>query len=491
MDVLSQVRQTIRRHNLIARDETVVVGVSGGPDSVCLLHALMALRGELGFDLHVAHLNHQLRGADADADANFVGEMAAHWQLRLTSATRDVAGLARQYKLSVEEAARHARYGFLAEVAQANHGRTIAVAHNADDQAESVLMHFLRGSGTAGLRGMLYKSKLSDFRLHAAEAAHEPQLSLVRPLLDVPRTDVDRYCREHNLEPRMDASNLDTTFFRNRLRHELLPLLETYNPNIREILHRTADVVAAEVEIVRDATHRAWHRVVAANTGDMVRFRLAEWRSLPSALQRSTLREAIHRLRPSLRNINFVHVDAAVSQLQNARTGAQVTLPDGLRLVVEYDTFTIAPAARKTDLPDWPFLEVVAALPIVLPGTTPLPDLDWSFEASWEEGWSDEVFANPDPWTAYLDAGRAGTHLKIRTRRMGDVFHPQGMPAPVRLTDWMTNIKIPRRTRDRLPLVIAGDRIAWVAGFRIGQPFAVTRSTRRVLRLCFRHGSGN
>ncbi len=484
VDVLAEIRRAVRRFDLLPRGDTVVVGVSGGPDSLCLLHALNALRGELEVELHVAHLHHGLRGAEADADAQFVSALAAQWGLLCTVARHDVVALAREHKLSIEEAARHARYAFLAETAQSLDSHTVAVAHNADDQAESVLMHFLRGSGAAGLRGMLPKSDLAEFHISNLQFPIT-SIILIRPLLRVPRADVERYCREHDLRPRFDASNLDTTFFRNRLRHELLPLLEAYNPNIRQALRRTADVVTAEVEILRDAAGQAWRVAAISETGEAVTFNLSVWRDLPPAMQRATLRDAIHRLRPSLRNVNFVHVDDAVNQVNAARTGARASLPQRLMLSVDYDTFTIADSGYEPDLPDWPLLGVGQSMRVRAPGISPLPASEWSLEAAALDKWGDEVFANPDPWTAYLDGEAAGFDVSIRTRAPGDEFHPQGMPSPVRLTNWMTTVKIPRRARDRLPLIVAGGRIAWVAGYRVGQPFTVRARTQSVLRLSF------
>ena len=309
---------------------------------------------------------------------------------------------------------------------------------------------------------------------------------MIRPLLTVSRSEVERYCREHDLQPRFDTSNLDTTFFRNRLRHELLPLLETYNPNIREVLLRTAEVIAAEVEMLRDATGGAWRATLTSESDSAMTFDLGAWRDLPLAMRRATLREAIRRLRPSLRNINFVHVENAVVQLQHGPTGVRVTLPQGLMLTIGYQSFTITASAHVIDLPDWPLLSDGARLTLTVPGTIQLSASDWLLETTCLDRWSDQVFVNSDPWTAYLDANLAGPGLSIRVRQAGDVFHPQGMPTPARLTDWMTNAKIPQQVRDLLPLIIAGDRIAWVAGFRVGQPFIITPNTRRVLKLSFR-----
>ncbi len=259
-DLQPQFRDYIRRHGLLAAGEMIVVGVSGGPDSLCLLHLLRRLAPELALRLHVAHLNHGLRGPEADEDAEFVAELAACWGLPVTIGRADVAALAAQPGRSLEEAARLVRYAFLAEVADATGATTIAVGHNADDQAETVLMHFLRGSGVAGLRGMLPRAPLSDYRLGEPAAPRIPASPrlLVRPLLAIPRADIEAYCAAHSLAPRFDRSNEDTTFYRNRLRHELLPLLATYNPAIGETLARTAAVLAGDHEIVQAALDAAW-----------------------------------------------------------------------------------------------------------------------------------------------------------------------------------------------------------------------------------------
>ncbi|RLC71185.1 MAG: tRNA lysidine(34) synthetase TilS, partial [Chloroflexi bacterium] len=194
MRVLKQVRDTIERYHLLRTGETVVVGVSGGPDSLCLLHVLRQLSAELDLHLHVAHLHHRIRGEEADADAAFVAELAAEWGLPCTVEVRDVPRMAREKKLAVEEMARLVRYAFLAHLAHQIGARKIAVGHNADDQTETVLMHWLRGSGLAGLRGMLPRTPLRQFRLHLADLDLELEvwnLELSRPLLVVPRPDIE------------------------------------------------------------------------------------------------------------------------------------------------------------------------------------------------------------------------------------------------------------------------------------------------------------
>ena len=393
---MRQVRRTVEMHGLLADDVGVVVGVSGGPDSLCLLHVLLHLREVYNLRLHVAHLHHGARGADADADAEFVAALAGEWGLPVTVKRQDVPVLARRHKLAFEEAARRVRYGFLARVAREVGAGKIAVGHNADDQAETVLMHFLRGTGPAGLRGMLPLTPITDYRLLEPflqqDAGCEMQeadkvqrscvlppvsCTIIRPLLQVSRADVERYCAEHNLKPRFDRSNLDTTYFRNRLRHEFLPLLETYNPNIRARLCHTADVVAADYELLAQLAQQAWDSVQREGREAAVVFDRAAWRALPVALQRATLRRAAYRLRRTLRDVDFVHVESARSVAMDGETGAQATLPMGLELTVGYDALTIGDVGDAGPPPDEPLLWSGEPLAVPVPGAVELPDVEW------------------------------------------------------------------------------------------------------------------
>lgn len=485
---MDRVRETIARHKLLAAGETVVVGVSGGPDSLCLLHLLCRLRAEYDLSLHVAHLHHGQRGADADADAEFVRALAADWGLPCTVEHADVPALAAEHGLAFEEAARRARYAFLSRVAAEVGARTIAVGHNADDQAETVLMHFIRGSGLAGQRGMLPKTPLTDYRLLQYPIPNTQYPNLIRPLLSTPRADIEAYCATHGLRPRFDRSNLDTTYFRNWLRHEVIPLLETHNPNLREVLRRSAEVAAGDYALLRSLLEETWPRVVREE-GKGIAFDLATWRALPLGLQRSTLREAIHRLRRSLRNINFIHVEDAVRLAREGTTGQQAALPQGLMLTVGYERLTLADADAPASLPDWPLLEPGAAsLAVRIPGETPLPSSDWVLHAELLDcallpaGWQ----TNAHPWRAYLDVQAVAGGLWLRTRRPGDRFQPLGLGGrTVKLSDFLTNQKVPRPARARLPLLVGEGGILWVCGQRLDERARVGEATERALVLRF------
>jgi tRNA(Ile)-lysidine synthase len=492
VDTVSTVRHTIDRYGLLLPEETVVVGVSGGPDSLCLLHVLNRLSGEYRIELHVAHLNHRMRGSEADADAAFVARLAEEWGLPCTVEARDVPTLAREKKLSLEEAARRARYAFLAEVAEHAGAKRIAVGHNADDQTESVLMHWLRGAGLAGLRGMLPVIPLSDYRLLEEEDwgtrdKGQGAFTLIRPLLEVTRAEIEAYCAKHSLQPRFDRSNLDTTYYRNRLRHELIPYLEGYNPGIREVVRRSARVITDDYAYLRAELDRLWPQVVISESDKAIQFDLAAWRSLPISFQRSTLRQAIHRLRRSLRNINWIHVEDARVALLEKPAGTQMTLPQGLMLTMSYQTFTVADEGYVEPPTDLPLL-AVDSLPLAVPGTTRLPESSWRVEArllsrsELPPGWED----NQDPWQAFLDHNVTSSELILRRRQPGDRFQPLGLGGrQTTLREFMINVKIPAQWRHRVPIVASPQHIVWLAGWRVDERARVTESTKQVLHLRF------
>jgi len=470
----------------------VVVGVSGGPDSLCLLHVLNRLRDDYGIELHVAHLDHRIRGLESEEDAAFVAKLAEEWGLPATIEARDVPRLARESKLAIEEAARQARYSFLAQVARVVGAKRIAVGHNADDQTETIVMHWLRGAGLAGLRGMLPLTELGEMRLEAAWPDHPPlDLQLIRPLLETPRAEIEAYCQEHGLRPRFDRSNLDTTYYRNRLRHELIPYLESYNPNIREVLRRSARVISDDYSFLQAELERIWPTIVSSESEEAITFDLDRWRALPTSQQRSTLREAIHRLRRSLRNINWIHVENALSALKAKPAGTQVTLPQGLMLFIGYRDFTVADEGYVPEV-DWPLL-LVESLPVAVPGVTELPDSDWCLEAAIieREEFGEAYLDNPNPWQAFLDYERVGSELVLRQRRSGDRFQPLGLGGREKsLHTFMIDVKIPRSLRDFVPIVATPRHIVWVAGWRIDERAKITAETERILHLTFCYLTG-
>ena len=270
----------IDKHQLLPSSGEVIIAVSGGADSLCLLHLLNQLCGTdkryPEVRLHAAHLNHKLRGEASDQDAATVAGIVKSWGLECTSGEVDVAELARVERRSLEDAARSARYRFLREVAQ---GKPIAVAHHADDQVETLLLHFLRGSGLTGMVGMLPR-----------------QQDIIRPLLEVSHAQTVAYCQEHGIEPLEDLSNSDPRFLRNRIRHELVPLLESLNPGFDSTLLRNAGVIGMDVEWLEAQIDACWPTVISSEQEDRITLLREALSSLPLSLQRHLLRRVTAHL---------------------------------------------------------------------------------------------------------------------------------------------------------------------------------------------------
>lgn len=494
--LLQKVIAFCQKNSLLAEGDKVVVGLSGGPDSLCLLHVLVNLRDQFKLPPPIiAHLNHQLRGADSQADERFVQDIAQSWRLPIFVERQDITLLAAQRKQSTEEAARQARYAFLRRVAGKTQANKVAVGHNADDQVETVLMHFLRGAGLAGLRGILPAIDLANIPLHPDDLAgptypETTTAKLIRPLLEVARAEIEAYCQENKLEPRQDDSNQDVTFFRNRLRHQLIPHLESYNPNIRQVLQRTAKVIAAESQILENEVAKVWPSIARYESAQKIEFDRQTWLALPLALKRATLRRAVETLQSGLRDLGFDHIENAIEVIEKGETGAQVTLPHNLLLGLNYRTITIASANPVPLLADFkgPYLHRSETLELKIPGVTSIPGTGWQLKA---ELVSHNVLDLPeikqaDRWELYLDARLIGHQTILRTRRPGDSFCPLGMGGHrKKINEFMIDEKIPASWRAHIPLLVSKGQILWVCGYRLAEQTRLNASTRQRLHLRF------
>ncbi len=470
MSVVSDLDHFIARYDLIPDGERVIVGVSGGPDSLALLHVLARLAPAHGWHIHAAYLHHGLR-PEADEEAIFVGEVAAAWGLGCTIERRDVQSIARQPGVSLEEAARQVRYAFLAAVAQRMQAKIVAVGHHADDQVESVLMHLLRGSGLAGLRGMLPATPLNALRLTAlppAERQIPAHLQLVRPWLQTTRQQIEAYCRDNDLQPRHDASNTDTTFFRNRLRHEVIPLLQRINPRLSAVIGRTALALQGDYEALARHRQRLWQELAGVRSHS-ISFPLPAFRALPVGDQRALLRRAITHLRPDLRNINWQHSEGLISYLQaHARqsSGGPYSLVAGLQAWLISDLLIVAEADALPTV--WPQIDRPRTLP--LPGRMAL-GRHWHLQAR-RLTWAP---SEPPPWQQPAPARvwlplDIPTPLAVRPRRSGDRMNVLGLGGSKAITDLMTELKLPRPARQHWPLLVDGqDRILWLVGQRASE----------------------
>jgi tRNA(Ile)-lysidine synthase len=465
---VTRVERAILEHALLPVGAPVVVAVSGGPDSVCLLDVLVALAPGHGWRLHVAHLNHGLRGEQSDSDAAFVAELAAGYSLPCTVERRDVEAYRRAMRLSLEAAARQVRYAFLEEVAARTGAPAVALGHTQDDQAETVVLNLLRGSGLDGLRGMPWRRG-----------------RFVRPLLGVSHVEVQEYCHVRGLRYRIDPSNFDPAFLRNRVRHELLPVLEGYNPAIRRVLARTAEALSLDATIIESVCDAAWERTVAHATPVAVEFRLAAWRAESLGVQARLLRTAVARLRGSTHDLPLERVLASLAALQRPGPGRVIELGSGLVLTMGYTTFAITVATTVATLaPPVGMRGPVGPVPLAIPGLTPVPALEGTMHALVYE--ATELPARPAAFRdlrAVFDFDRTGPTLAVRNRRPGDRVRPLGMAHETKLQDVLVNAKVPRQARDLLPIVVSPQHIVWVVGLCLDDRVKVTDRTERLLEL--------
>jgi tRNA(Ile)-lysidine synthase len=454
----------IRRHQLIS-GKKLVVAVSGGADSVCLLHILASLRKELKLSLHIAHLNHRLRGAESEADAKYVLDLANKLAIPATVEGREVKEYQAKHHLSLEEAAREVRYGFLAEVTGSIGAGEVAVGHTTDDNVETILMHLIRGAGTRGLHGLQPRSELKT---------EKGSITVIRPLLEVSRRETEDYCRSHKLKPRTDATNISLSPLRNRIRHQLLPLLESYNPGIAQALLRTGQIASDDIAFLDKEVARLWDEV-AREAGKTIVLDKKRFDPLPPTLKRYLFRAAAERLLGSAKDIEMRHIEEMMSALDKP-TGKRLSLPRGLTLSVEYDSYLLAPDA--TALSPLPVLE--GEFPLKIPGKTLLPG--WRVEAKIVDR---EKITEKDDFTACFDLAKSGDKLLVRPRKRGDRFQPLGLSKPKKLNEFMIDAKIPQAWRQRVPIVCSAEHIIWVVGWRIDERVKVTEDTKKVLCLKF------
>jgi len=469
--MLDHIETTLREQCGLTKDRPIIAGISGGPDSLCLLGVLR----EAGYRIIVAHFNHKLR-PDSDADANTVEQTAGRLNVASVIESGDVRAFAEAEKLSIEEAARILRYRFLMEQARRFAAQAIAVGHTADDQVETVLMHFIRGAGLAGLKGMTHRTLINLF---------DPDIPIVRPLLDVWREETVVYCAANGFRPRHDPSNASLDFFRNRLRHLLIPALESYNPRFREVIFRTSRSLAGDHEIVSHVLDDAWKECVAQEKPDFIAFDSSALIKQRLGLQRNLIRRAMERLHPESLDAGFATLERAADFINDSSRRMRMDLTGGLHILREGALIYIVAGNITLPIERWPQLpEEIKVIPLEIPVQVELSG-GWKFNC---ERWNiaslamEEARSNDDPFQVWLDANEISDGLELRVRQEGDRFEPLGMDGhETKLSDFFINVKLPQRARDRWPLLCMGEKVVWVPGYRLAHPFRLTESTRQAL----------
>lgn len=454
-DLHTRITAAIRTRQLFKPGDTLIIGLSGGADSAALLDLLATLPA-FPLRLVAAHLNHCLRGADSDADEQFCRDLAERYHIPFESRRVDVKGVATRDSLNLEDAGRRVRISFFDELVTTWQAAAVVLAHHADDQAETVLMRLLRGSGMTGLAGMPWRNGRG----------------YIRPLLDITRAEIEAYLAERHLDWREDNSNRDVTFLRNRIRHELLPLLEQYNPAVRKALATTADIISEEDALLDALTAQAAEQVCRFSGSDAT-CEIPLLKSHPVALQRRLIRLMLSRLAGNLEHITCRHLESILRMIAAPRPNLRTSLPQGLVAVKEYDTLRIRTL-------DETLLEE-AGITIPGPGSYQLPGGNLlRIEPS-----PLPVDPGGNPATAYFDCDRVPFPWHVRTFLPGDRIQPLGMSGRKKVKDIFIDEKIPRARRAVTPLVFCGSELIWIVGLRTSHLARVDTSSARIVTAVF------
>jgi len=456
MNVEKQFLETLEKYDMIKTGDKIVLGVSGGPDSVCLLHLFNKYRDKLVVSLYAAHLDHCFRGKEAEEDARFVKSLCEKWDVPFFVEKFDVPSYAKNRGLSPEDAARRVRYDFFWRVKELVKAQKIATGHNQNDHEETILMNILRGTGLDGLLGI---DAISG--------------SYIRPLIEIPRTEIERYLEQEGIPFRIDATNLTTEYFRNSLRLELIPIIqERYCPHLGQSLRRLSEIVRRDLSYLNQETEKAeayavryWSYKVLIN--------IKRFSEQHEAIKYRLARRAVERLSGDLKDFETKHTKLLVDFIEDALPGSTIDLPKNLQAVKEYDDVVISIASFE-DVPDYHYV-------LSVPGEIAIKETGINIKAYTVS--KAKVKITPDPDAAYLDYDKIGSSLIVRNRRPGDKFKPLGGTGFKKLKKFFIDEKVPRLKRKQTPIIESAGRIVWVGGMRIDDRFKVTDETKTVLVL--------
>lgn len=451
--------ETIREYDMLKPLDKVLVGVSGGADSIALLRLLYDYKKEFNISVQVVHLNHMLRGADATADERYVQQLAKSFSFPITIERFDVRAYAEKNKMGIEEAARKVRYDFYEKLARDTGAQRVALGHNADDNIETFLMRLLRGAGTAGLVGI-------------------PPVrgKFIRPLILSWRRDIEKYCALKKLVPRIDHTNYESIYLRNRIRLKLLPQLKVFNANIKDVLLNTILLLTNDNLFLLTKAEEAFHSVVKKNRPEEVVLKAKKFAELEEPIKGHVVRQAIQAVKGDLREIAYIHIQDILKLIGNTET-KEVHLPGGIKVVISREGISFLQGEQEKPA------GIVGEFTLHIPGQVVLDSAGVKIVAKPINIVNNIDINSSTARKVYVNYDRVTRTLNVRGRRTGDKFHPLGITGTKKLQDFFVDEKIEKDDRDKVPVVLSDNKIVWVAGHRIDDEFKVTPTTRRVLEL--------
>ncbi len=460
--MIKKFTQSIKKDSLLKKGERVLVCVSGGADSVAMLYAFKTISAKMQLKLFIAHLNHLLRGRESDNDRFYVLKLAKRLSIPVYTKNRDVKAFAKENKLSLEDAARRVRYDFFKTTADSADADVIATAHTKDDQAETVLMRLLRGTGLKGLCGIPVKAVLGN-------------AVLIRPMLDISRKEIEAYLKTKRIKPRIDSSNADVRFFRNRVRKELIPFLrKNYSQSIKEQIATLALLLNTDYEYIKLKQEKDFKLLLKKGKGT-VSFSIQGFKRAHPSLKRALIRRAIEDLGKGLEGIDYKHCREMESLISERPAGSVVNLPHKIRAeklsrIVKLGIYDKKQSRKRTTEPKI----------IKIPGVTRFNRK--RIAAGFIKNAPD--FSKKVKRVEYLDADKVVFPLFVRMWKQGDRMIPLGMKKAKKLSDIFVDKKIPGKSRANTPLIISAEGdIICACGIGISDTCRLNINTKKILRL--------
>ena len=458
--VFEKVLSTINKHNLISDGDKIVIGLSGGPDSVCLLHILNRLKEKLDIELYVAHLNHQIRGIEAQKDALYVSTICEEMGITYFLKSIDVPKYCKDNGLSIEEGARKLRYEMFNEIKQKTKSNKIAIGHNLNDQAETVLMRIMRGTGLQGLRGIEYAR----------------ENGIIRPLLDIERKDIEEYCELHNLNPRIDESNLENIYTRNKIRLELIPYMkDNFNPNLIESIVRMSNNLRSDSDYI-EAHAEAEFKNICKISSDSAEININNFKKLHNAIKVRVLRKGIKAILGDTNFIDQKHIDDVIELESESKINKMLTLPRGIFVYRRKNSIILTITEIIEE-------EIEFSYSIPSNGFVKIKEINTIIETQtmtidrYKSGKVDKMSRG-------FDFNKIKGGIVVRNRQQGDKIKLVG--GSKKIKDLFIDLKIPREDRCKIPVIVDDEGILQVGEYKSSENYKIDENTKEVLKVTFK-----
>ena len=470
MELLEKVKETINKYSMLSEGDCVLIGLSGGPDSVCLAVILDKLRKDFNLSLYAVYIDHGLRPDEVEKEKTFCREFCGKFGINLFCESVDVGNYSKQKGLNKQEAARDLRYQVYEETARRINATRVALGHNADDQAETLLMMLLRGSGRKGLSGIPPVRK-----------------NIIRPLIEIERSEIEEFLLQKKGDSQIaptnselltlnsklpfmvDSSNLKKDYFRNWIRLTVMDELKKRNPALIRNICRTMDILREEDDYLEIVVTKTLMRLISRKSDDAIELFLSPLSAVEKPILRRVLRRALDAT-DGLRGISLAHIEDIIGLIKTGKSGDRIYLPRDIRVIRDYSVLKITALSPVK----------IEEREIAPPGEIVFREAGIKIKALFEE---EGCIPGDNKYTVLLDAGNMKFPLKVRHRDKGDFFYPHGFGKKKKLQDYFVDEKVPRDERDSVPILVSGNDIVWVAGYRADERFKITNKTEKFLRI--------